>query len=778
MPEFDLIQDDTGIYRTKSPSRKFWIIAMIIGIAAFIIGILIGKYAACDTSSPPAEVPVRPEKDGVFLPGVSDAIIKEADLSIRDLLLKNIDHKNIETYLKALTEKPHIAGSPEDEDTLVNYIKEFWENVGFDDVQTATYDILLSYPDKDNPNMIELLNENNEVIYQTPIEEDILTPGKNNTEGIPPFNAYSPKGIVTGQLVYVNYGRVEDYIHLESVGVNVSGCLAIARYGKIFRGSKVDIAQRHGVIGLILYSDPKDYTIPGEGVYPDTWWLPGSGAQRGTIFTGEGDPLTPGYPAIDTAYRYQEDKTIPPLPRIPAHPIGYTVAEQLLLNLTGATVTDDWKGGINITYKYGPGFINNNWKVRMNISTQNARRNTTNVIGFIKGAVEPDRYVIFGNHRDAWVYGAIDPSSATAVMMETSRVMGALVKSGKWRPRRTILFCSWGAEEYGMIGSTEWVEEYTKNIKERTVAYINIDISVEGTNTLRSKTTPLLYNVMYETVKLVENPNATEIAAGRKTVYDTWLLNRPWKINGEIYGKPEMQSMGSASDFAPILQKAGVTSVDFRYTYDKNLPVVGYPLYHSQYETFYAMKNLIDVDFKYHQAVARIGAELARNLADSLIIPLNASDYAWDLENLRVSLDAEYGSYLRGNISNYDDLEMVIKKFGEEAADFEIRLSNVNKNDPLLTRVVNDQLMLLEKAFLDPAGLPLRPLKKHIIMADSSNDVYAGSSFPGLIDLLFEIDKAVDPNTRWEDVKQHFSIILFTIQSAASTLRDVTLFHS
>ncbi|KAK6181051.1 hypothetical protein SNE40_008990 [Patella caerulea] len=767
---FDLMQDGRA---SKIASRKFWIIAIIIGVLAFIIGILIGKYAACDTPSDA----VIPEKDGVFLPGVPDAIIKEADLSIRDLLLSSIDSKNIETYLRALTEKPHIAGSPEDEDT-VNYIKEFWENVGFDDVQTATYDILLSYPDKDNPNMIELLNENDEVIYQTPIEEDVLTPGKNNTEGIPPFNAYSPKGIVTGQLVYVNYGRVEDYIHLDSVGVNVSGCVAIARYGKIFRGSMVDIAQKHGVIGLIIYSDPADYAVPGEGVYPDAWWLPGSGAQRGTIFTGQGDPLTPGYPAISSAYRYEEDKVEPPLPKIPAHPIGYTVAEQLLVNLGGAAVVDKWKGDINITYRYGPGFLDDNWKVRMNISTQRARRNSSNVIGIIKGAVEPDRYVIFGNHRDAWVYGAIDPSSGTATMMETARAMAALVKSGKWRPRRTILFCSWGAEEYGLIGSTEWVEEYIKNLKERTIAYINVDISVEGTHSLRTLSVPLLYRAAYDAAKLVENPNATEIAAGRKTVYDTWLLNRPWKINGEMYGTPEMKAMGSGSDYAPMIQRAGISTVDFGYSYNEHgYNVSGYPLYHSQYETFYAVKNLVDPEFKYHQAVARVSAEMARNLADSLILPLNVSDYAWNMENLRISLDSDYGAYLRGNISNYDDLQMVIKELGAEASRFQEKVKTINKNDPLLTRMVNDQLMLFEKSFLDPAGLPGRHLKKHMIMAESSTDSYSGSSFPGLVDLLFEIDKATDTNARWDQIRQHFSVILFTIQSAASTLRDVTLFH-
>ncbi|ESP03021.1 hypothetical protein LOTGIDRAFT_185795 [Lottia gigantea] len=777
MPRFESM--DGFEHSIQKPStRKIWIIAIILAIVAFVIGILLGRYAICSTSSESSSVTEAPQKDGVFLPGVPDSLIQDAELSIRDTLLKSIDNKNIEKYLSRLTEKPHIAGSVEDED-LAEYIRQFWLDVGFDEVQMAPYDILLSYPDMDNPNFIEVLDGSEQIIYRTPIEEDVLTPGKNNTEGIPPFNAYSPKGIVEGNLVYVNYGRVEDYIELQKAGINVTGCVAISRYGRIFRGSKVDIAQKHGAIGLILFSDPSDYAVDGQNVYPDDWWLPGSGAQRGTIFTGGGDPLTPGYPATEYAYRYGESEVKPPLPKIPAHPIGYTVARELLINMTGDEVPDKWRGGINITYRYGPGFIDNNWKIRMNISTTNVRKNSTNVIGFIKGKIEPDRYILFGNHRDAWVYGAIDPSSGTAVMMETSRALAALVKSGKWRPRRSIVFCSWAAEEYGLIGSTEWVEEYIKNLKERAVAYLNIDISVEGTDTLRSKTTPLLYRAVYEATKMVENPNPEEVTAGRKSVYDTWLYNRPWTINNQSHNLPQMESMGSGSDYAPILQRAGVTSVDFRYTYDKKAyNISGYPLYHSQYETFYAVKNIIDPDFEYHGAVAKVGVELARSLADSLIIPFNVSDYAWSLENLRVAFDKENGDKMRAKIENYDDLEKVIQHFDRAADEFGERMKNVDKNNPILTRLINDQLVLLEKAFLDPAGLPMRPLKKHMVIAESAYDSYASSSFPGLVDLLFEIEKATDPDKRWEQIKQHFAVILHTILSAASTLRDVTAFHT
>ncbi|KAK7493451.1 hypothetical protein BaRGS_00015351 [Batillaria attramentaria] len=240
-----------------------------------------------------------------------------------------------------------------------------------------------------------------------------------------------------------------------------------------------------------------------------------------------------------------------------------------------------------------------------------------------------------------------------------------------------------------------------------------------------------------------------------------------------------MGSLGAGSDYAPMLHVAGITAVDFRYTYDSNTYNLGsYPLYHTEYETFDTMERLVDRGFECSRAVARVGAEILRTLADSLIIPFNVSDYAWRLDVMRQQLDDDFGALLSANLANYTNLELAIRSFTDDVKTFERAIANMDKKDPMAIRKVNDQLLLLENAFLDSAGLPDRPLKKHLLFADSMNDAYAGSSFPGLVDLLFEIDLLKEPekSERWRRVEQHFSVLLNAIQSAGFTLRDVVDF--
>ncbi|KAK7502668.1 hypothetical protein BaRGS_00005918, partial [Batillaria attramentaria] len=467
--------------------RAVIICAVVTGILAFVIGILIGRFAVCD------------ESDGGTQAGPYDRITQDADPDVSDLLMERILAENIADNLRHLSAKPHIAGEQADFD-LVTYLKDTLTGYGLDSVRVAPYHVLLSYPDGSDPNRAELLNGSNyDVIFDSRTAESNIS----NLEGVVrPFLAYSPATTVQGELVYVNYGRVEDYDYLEhNVNVNVTGKIVIARYGKIFRGSKVDIAARHGAKGIIIYSDPADYTDPDDDrVFPDTVWLPGTAAQRGSIYNGDGDPLTPGYPATSTAFRTSENETGIPLPSIPAHCIGYTAAEHFLRELTGPPAPDSWRGRIkNVTYNIGT--LKAGLQVRLTTTTTNSIRKAENVIGVIKGSVEPDRYVLMGNHRDAWVYGSIDPSSATAVMMEVARVMAQLAKEGRWRPRRSIMFCSWGAEEYGLIGSNEWAEQYVKILGPRAVAYVNIDIAVQGNYSLRGSGTPLMYRPLFEAAK-------------------------------------------------------------------------------------------------------------------------------------------------------------------------------------------------------------------------------------------------------------------------------------
>ncbi|XP_033735883.1 N-acetylated-alpha-linked acidic dipeptidase 2-like [Pecten maximus] len=760
--------------RSAHVRRNLLLSALICLVLGLAIGLLIGRFATCPEES-------EGNVQGVFLPGVSDKIVQDGDPTISEEIISSINPDNIRNYLRDLSEFPHLAGTDADY-RQAKELQDFWKQEGLDEAFLTPYDVLLSYPnvtDDDMMNRIELLNDTDGIVYQSPLREKILYPTENKSDVVPSFNAYSAPGdIVSERLVYVNYGRLEDYRWLKNnTSVNITGAIVIARYGKIFRGDKVHLASEYGAIGIIIYSDPADYTLDGSTlrVYPEDWWLPPSGAQRGTIFRGLGDPLTPGYPATETAYRYGEDSREARLPTIPAHPVGYGIGQKLLGAMAGDEVPADWKGTLNITYRLGGRLNTAGWKIRMFISTQNSMRRTYNAFGIIRGSIEPDRYVLMGNHRDAWVFGAIDPSSGTATMMEVSRVMGNLVKQGRWRPRRTIIFCSWGSEEYGLLGSNEWVEQYVKNLGSRSVAYVNVDIAVTGNFSFRASGTPLMYQSMFDATRQVPNPDGGDVQHGLHTVYDKWRTSFP----GQDKSKPYMGTLGAGSDYAGFVQLAGIPCVSVHYSYDMNTYKIGsYPLYHTVYETFYAVDQLIDRGFKRHQAVAQTTAELMRNLADSLIVPFDVTDFANNLQTLVNTLDSDYGALLRSQGIRFDWIKQAADNFSSEAATFKTLVENVNKNDPFAIRRINDQLILMERAFMDPAGLPGRPQSRHILFAESSVNSYAGSSFPGLVDSLFEIETIPEAEAvaRWEIVKHHFSVIVFTINSAQSTLREVSSF--
>ncbi|XP_010146402.1 PREDICTED: glutamate carboxypeptidase 2-like, partial [Eurypyga helias] len=412
--------------------------------------------------------------------------------------------ENIKQFLYNFTQLPHLAGTKENLH-LAQQVQAEWKEFGLDSVQLVHYDVLLSYPDDAKPNYISIIDEHGNEIFNTSLSEP-PPPGYEAVRNVvPPYSAFSAQGVPEGELVYVNYGRTEDFFKVErEMGINCTGKIVIARYGKIFRGNKVKNAELAGAKGVILYSDPADYCAPEVDPYPNGWNLPGGGAQRGNVLNlnGAGDPLTPGYPAKEYTYRLDKASGVG-LPRIPVHPIGYHDAETLLRNMGGyAPPHSSWKGNLNVSYNVGPGFTANysTRKVKMHIQSHNEITRIYNVIGTIRGRVEPDRYVILGGHRDSWVFGGIDPQSGAAVVHEIVRSFGKLKRKG-WRPRRTVIFASWDAEEFGLLGSTEWAEENAKVLQARGVAYINADSSIEGNYTLRVDCTPLMYRLVYSLTK-------------------------------------------------------------------------------------------------------------------------------------------------------------------------------------------------------------------------------------------------------------------------------------
>ncbi|XP_071509914.1 putative N-acetylated-alpha-linked acidic dipeptidase [Diadema antillarum] len=727
--------------------------ALAVGIG---VGVLIGWFSGPDRVPSSYEMARRPP-----------------DESVSTSIMNEMNEESVRNTLMELTRDPHVAGTPQNYKLAVD-IKQLWSDYGFE-ATIHTYNVLLSFPStvQGENNTIEIVAPNGTAVFTCQLYEERLDDisREKSDEILPPFNAYSANGTFTGDLMYVNYARIEDFQELEDLGYSVSGRIAIARYGKIYRGDKAKFAAQYGALGLILYSDPADYAKSTTGpiqTYPDGIFLPGSGTQRGSCLDGNGDPLTQSYPAVESAYRLPvEESTM--LPTIPIHPIGYDDAAQLLSKMDGPQVVSEWRGDLELTYRYGPGFNDSyeNMTVKMAIYTKNEMANGWDVIGVIPGAVEPDRYIMIGNHRDAWGFGAIDAGSGTTAMLEISRAMGEQLQRG-WTPRRSIMFCSWGAEEQGLIGSTEWVEEFAKNLGVRAVAYLNLDVAMDGTYVPSISATPNMETLIYESAQKIPNPDPTP-DEGEETLYDTWKARQRPLPEGD----PVIGTLGAGSDYAPFLQIAGISAMDFTYTYDdEETPIASYPTYHSVYETFYLVDELYPNAFKYILAAGRLYAEILRRLADDIVLPLNVVSYAKAVDGYWESLrDGTIGDQMRTGGIKFEYMDSAVANFSSAANAFSERVEGLDTNDVLAVRRINDQLMFLERSFIDPMGLTGRPTTKHVVFAPSSKNAYAGEKFASIVDAMFDIDDNPDPK-KWDLVEKELSIVTYLVQSAAYSLGE------
>uniref|UniRef100_A0A674K271 Glutamate carboxypeptidase 2 n=1 Tax=Terrapene triunguis TaxID=2587831 RepID=A0A674K271_9SAUR len=662
----------------------------------------------------------------------------DAYQNVRQKLVAEMKAENIKQFLRSFTKFPHLAGT-EQNLHLAKQIQAQWKEFGLDSAELVHYDVLLSYPNETQPNYVSIIDDQGNEIFNTSLFETPPQGYENITGVLPPYNAFSAQGVPEADLVYVNYGRTEDFFKLErEIGINCTGKIVIARYGKIFRGNKVKNAILAGAKGIILYSDPADYCAPGVDPYPNGWNLPGGGVQRGNVLNlnGAGDPLTPGYPAKEYTFRSEVDEGVG-IPKIPVHPIGYHDAEILLR------------------------------KVRMHVHTHNKITRIYNVIGTISGAEEPDRYIILGGHRDSWVFGGIDPTTGAAVLQEVARSFGKMMMEG-WRPKRTIIFASWDAEEFGLLGSTEWAEsgkfsplENVGLLKSKTM----------GNYTLRVDCSPLLYKLVYNLTEEIASPD--EDYEG-KSLYESWLEKDP---STESKSHPRINKLGSGSDFEAYFQRLGITSGRARYTKNRRADKFSnYPVYHTVYETFELVERFYDPTFMKQLTVAQLRGGLVYELADSQVIPFNCQDYGEALRkytNRIYNLTKKHEEQVETYRVSFGPLFSAVMNFTEAAADFHRRLKEVDVNNPIAVRIMNDQLMFVERAFIDPLGLPGRKFYRHIVFAPSSHNKYAGESFPGIYDAVFDIENKADQRKAWEEVKRQISIAAFTVQAAAGTLKDV-----
>lgn len=750
----DALNPDGIMEKRKGSRKKYWILLALVGIVFFVSGILIGHFAV-------------PKGETIS----SGASTSNDNFDYVKFIVDNIDKERIRSNLRNYTSQPRLAGTPKDVELALQLQGE-WKSNGLDEVHLATYNVLLSYPNTTNPNVVEIINATGQVIFMSHKFEVPLTDHENNSNVVPPFNSYSAAGNVTGRMLYVNYGRFEDFQFLEqNLSISVNGCIAIARYGKIFRGDKLKQAEKFGALGLIIYSDPADYNMDKNvnNTYPHSWWLPQSGIQRGTV-GDDGDPNTPLYPSTSYAHLLPASKLAEALPKIPCQPIGYNDATILLRYLGGREVPSDWQGNLPFTYHLGPN-VTEDVTFRLVVNNYNEVKPVHNVIGYIKGQEEPDRFVLLGNHHDAWVFGGADPLSGTAAITELTRVFGLMLQEGH-RPRRTIVFCSWDAEEYGLIGSIEWVEDHMKVLLQRAVAYLNLDYSAVSNFTMAVGTSPLLHDIIYSVAKKVPSLNPSVW----NSLFDLWLA-RPRTVNYISKSDPELTySLGSGSDMASFYQRAGVPSIDMWITYDEiNINILDYPLYHSSYETFFAYDNFIDPGFYATRMITQFLGILAFDLASSELLPMCPERYAAAITSFHHTLVDQFKQKWEQNGVDLDGFSSAVQNFTQATQTFQKYIDD-NKNtlmkSPLKVRQVNDKLIFLERAFLDPEGLPGRPMQKHVVFAPSQFDSYVDNSFPGIVDTMVEIEKG---SKDWEQLRQQVYIATYMIQSAANTLNEIGL---
>jgi len=417
---------------------------------------------------------------------------------------------DIKNDLQELTKSVHTAGTPANYDTAV-YVRNKFIEAGIVDTSFEEYNVLLSYP---TPQRSVKVVAPAEAVYDCILQE-APDPYNDNRPGADTYLAYSGSGNVTGPVVYANYGRFADFEYLKSLGVVINGTIVVMRYGKIFRGTKALNAETYGAIGVVIYSDPADDGFCRGEVYPNGPWRPETGVQRGTIFNGNGDPLTPGLPSTPSTVRLTDEQVFDPkftygtpLPSIPAMPLSWGDAQHLLDGLAGPAAPADWQGCLPFSYNTGPGPLTVNMHIQM--TGTNERRDIQNVIAKIPGTVEPDRVVLLGNHRDSWTFGGGDPSSGTTTLLAVAAGLGAAMRAG-WRPRRSIWLCSWDAEEYSLVGSVEFVEQHFKLLTRNAVVYINVDIAVENADYLSVLGIPSLSAFARDVTKTIAAPPASGV---------------------------------------------------------------------------------------------------------------------------------------------------------------------------------------------------------------------------------------------------------------------------
>jgi N-acetylated-alpha-linked acidic dipeptidase len=647
-------------------------------------------------------------------------------------------------HLKTLTSAPHWASSPEDYATAV-YVADKFKAAGLE-TEIVPYKVLLNKPVKI---VIEAFDASGNKLMSGPTPEHV-DPNKNGGDPFqddprifPAFNGSSPSGDITAEVIYANYGTLADFQQLTKLGISVKDKIVIVRYGENFRGIKSYIAQQYGAKGVLIYSDPADDGYFRGDVYPKGPWRPDSAVQRGSIQflpIYPGDPTTPGIaatPDLPNSKRIPTDKLQSNQPSIPTNPLSYKDAAPILKALAGDESPREWQGALPFTYHLGA--VGNKADtsgknadvsrvtVHMHLEQDTALRTIWDVIGTIPGTSETqkDDWVVAGNHRDAWVYGAVDPNSGTAAMLETVHGLGDLLKQG-WRPERTIVIGSWDAEEEGLMGSTEWAEQHEK-ILAHAVAYFNTDVGVSGPD-FNAAAVPSLKQFVREVTKEVPSPKGG-------TVYDQWKANQAAANNNRrrqqhpagYDADVRIGTLGSGSDYTPFIQHLGVPSTDI----GSDGP---YGVYHSTFDDYAWFTKFADPTFVYEQQQARVFGLEILHMADTDVLPYDYQLYGKEITGY---LDAAQKRATEQRLPlDFVAAVAAAKRF--TAAGTTLRTTQAAPpSDPT---ALNHSLRAAEQALLNPAGLPRRTWFKHTIYAPGEFTGYAAVVIPGVNEAIDAAD--------------------------------------
>ena len=658
--------------------------------------------------------------------------------------------KTAEADFDVMTAEPHHTGSPY-EIKLADYVSDQFKQIGIEATKYE-YSVLLPWPKQRRidivaPDQVRLEVE----------EEKIRGDQWADKPGIlPAYNAYSPSGDVTGEIVYVNFGIPADYETLDKMGISVKGKIVLARYGGSWRGIKPKVAAEHGAIACIIYSDPhEDGYFQGE-VYPDGPYRGWGMIQRGSVMDMPrypGDPSTPGRPSKPGVERLPMDK-IETFAPIPVQPMSYRDGVELLKRLKGPVAPPEWRGALPITYRIGPGPA----KVHMNLQMDYGQRRLINVVGTITGSVAPDEWIIVGSHRDAWVYGASDSVSGHVSMMAVARAMSEMMKKG-WKPRRSVLFISWDGEEQGLLGSTEFVEDLTAELRAKTAVYVNRDAGAGGLN-FSSSAVHSLTPFVHELAQSIQPEGAT------RNLYDGWLeRSRETAPAGQpLLKTPPVGALGSGSDYTAFLDHVGIASMDMGLNGRG-----GDGSYHSTYDNPTWFKKYIDPQFTFSVLAAQVTGVALLRLADAEVLPFDYEtygrqilEYIGEIEQQAAKASAEGAKKV-----DFAGLRSAAEAFAKAGADVRARGEGLlGGASPAPTNTafaeINRRLIMAERDLIEPAGLPDRPWYRHVVYAPGLYTGYGVKTIPG-------VREAVDAGNYTRAAEQA-TIVIRALQRATRTL--------